>query len=157
MVLQFFSIIKTGFLLSKLLLRISVRGEINTDRKIQIGVQQGSVLSPALHSVYINGFFQKNRHVCKTVCQSYLYKRRRSPRGLFYRNLQPCCTSKEIWCELCFFKLINIRVRVVLSLLKPAHSMLKLKGPKINFLNHIKYLVQLSNEGQHGRWRHTRE
>jgi hypothetical protein len=132
------------FLLSKLLLRISVKGEITTAGKIQIGVPQGSVLSPAWYRVYINVFFQKNRHVCKTVCQSCLYKRRRSPRGLLYRNLQPCCTSTETWCELWFIKLINIRFSVVLSLLKQAHSMLTLKGRKIYFLNHIKYLVQSS-------------
>jgi len=50
----------------------------------------------------------------------------------------------ETCCELWFINLINIRVRVVLSLLKPAHSMLTLKRPKIYILNHIKYLMQSS-------------
>jgi hypothetical protein len=54
-------------------------------------------------------------------------------KGYFLGKLQHCFTSKQTWCDLWFIKSMNIRLRVFLSLLKPADNMVTLKGPKNYF------------------------
>jgi hypothetical protein len=44
-----------GSFLSQQKFRVSVEGELSTPRYMQAGVPQGSVLSPTLYSLYING------------------------------------------------------------------------------------------------------
>jgi hypothetical protein len=91
--------------------RILVEGEISTPRDTQAGVQQGSVLSPTLYSLYINdtpqtsgvylGFFADDTCIYATDREE-VYVLRKLQRGL---------TAIEIRCERWNIKINKIRLR----------------------------------------------
>jgi hypothetical protein len=78
---------------------VSVAGEMSTPRCMQAGVQQGSVLSPTLYSLYINDTIQNIVvNLALFADDTCLYATERKE-GYVLRKIQRGLNSILAWCE----------------------------------------------------------
>jgi hypothetical protein len=137
--LQFsISLIKLiGSFLSQRKFWVSFEGQISTPKDIQVGILQGSVLSPTLHSLYINDMPQTSGvYLClfaDYICACAKHRKE----CCVLRKLQRGLIAIETWCE-CWKIRINEDKNQAFyhsHRLRPSEACLTLNGR-----NHRRYL-----------------
>jgi hypothetical protein len=136
------------FHFSEKIQRASVEDEMSASRDIQAGVPQGSVLSPALYSLYINDTSQTpGSYVRLFVDDTYLYATDHKE-GYVLRKLQRGLSAIETWCERWNIKINQDKTQAIYfsHRLRPSEAHLTLNGRNIPFHNHVRYLGVIFNK-----------
>jgi hypothetical protein len=128
--------------LSQRKFKVSVEGEMSTPRYMQVGVPQGSVLSPTLYNLYINDTRQTpGVNLVLFADDTSLYATDRKE-GYVLRKIQHGLDSMAAWCKRWNIKINEDKTRAIYFTHRNRlpGSLLKLNGWNILLVNSVKYL-----------------
>jgi hypothetical protein len=128
--------------LSQIKFRVSVEGELSSPRDIQVGVPQGSVLSPTLSNLFINDMPQTPGVSLGLFADDTCIYATDRKEGYVSESCSEVSSAIELWCERWNIKINEDKTQAIYfsHRLRPPETHLTLNGRNIPFVNHVKYL-----------------